>query len=237
MKEEMNNLKKFKKDCFNAFMLEGAEFDGFFDIPIIGVDEIIVPTRLISYEKTNFIKLENGDFVHFYIDDYKFDGKNGIWNSIKTNTYGKKGFSFEKIERSTGVITPDYSLFLDMPLAMQIWNVYRSRAIGYYLRKNGYYVIPNIRWSDENSYDFAFSGIKKGTIVSVSTLGCYKKKEDKYLFNKGFIEMIKRLSPKFIIIYGSVSVELIGIMLANNIKWKQFDSDTSTYFKEARKWA
>ena len=35
-----------------------------------------------------------------------------------------------------GVITPDYSLYRDMPLSMQIWNIFRSRALGSYLQSN-----------------------------------------------------------------------------------------------------
>lgn len=233
-----NNVRSFssenkiRKDCFNASIVADSTFDGFYDMPLIGQKTIIVPERLVSYEKIKNHNYEGIEFVHFYIDDYKFDGLLGLWSTIKNGTNAKRGFNIHRFDGASGIITPDYSLYLDMPIAMQIWNTYRNRAIGHYLSQKGYYVVPNVRWSDDESYDFAFSGIEKNGIVSVGTNGCYKRKADKYLFEKGFIEMIKRLKPVFIIIYGAVSSKLIAIMKINNIRWKQFDSETHMYFKE-----
>ena len=109
------------------------------------------------------------------------------------------------------VITPDCSLYRDMPLTAQIANVYRSRAIGYYLQKNGIYVIPNIRWGDERSYTnkvfnekFAFLGIPKNSIVSIGTYGCIQSKESKKYFKEGLKEMIKELKPEVVLVYGSM---------------------------------
>lgn len=232
--KQKNNLiqKKERKDCFNSAIMEDASFDGYYDMPIIGEEKIIVPEKLISYEIIRNHNFENMEFVHFYMDDYKFDGQFGVWNTINNNPNDSRGFSLKRFAGASGVIAPDYSLYMDMPRAMQIWNVYRSRAVAYYLSKKGLYVIPNVRWADEESYDFAFAGVRKNGIVAVGTHGCYKKKKDRYLFHKGFLEMIKRLNPKFIIIYGAISSELIAIMLLNNIKWKQFCSDTHNYFEE-----
>lgn len=47
----------------------------------------------------------------------------------------------------------DYSLYRDMPLSMQIWNVFRSRALGYYMQSNVVKVVPKVRFSYERTYN------------------------------------------------------------------------------------
>ena len=117
-----------------------------------------------------------------------------------------------------------------MPRVMQIWNVYRSRVVGYYLTTLGYNVIPNVRWTDEESYDFAFDGLYEGQIVAVGTLGCSKTIADKMLLINGFIEMIKRIKPRLVIIYGPICRELQYVINKYNIKIEHFDSDISSFY-------
>ena len=88
-----------------------------------------------------------------------------------------------------------------MPLAMQIWNTYRSRIIGVYLQQCGIKVIPTISWADKDSYDFAFEGIEEGSIVSISTIGV-NSEEERELYKNGVAQMIKQIKPKTILIYG-----------------------------------
>lgn len=129
------------------------------------------------------------------------------------------------------IISPDFSLYLDMPRVMQIWNIYRSRAFGFYLSKLGYNVIPNVRWTDEESYDFAFDGLYRGQTVAVGTLGCSKNNIDKILLINGFVEMIKRINPKMVIIYGPICKELSLVIESYNVEVMQFDSDTQAFFR------
>ena len=63
-------------------------------------------------------------------------------------------------------------------------------------------VIPTLSWSDENSYDFAFDGIEQGGVVTVSTVGVIKNEYANKLWIDGMKEMIKRVKPKTILIYG-----------------------------------
>lgn len=231
LKTNVSRIRKGCKDNFHAFMVEGAIFDGYYDIPFIPQDDDVDISKLISYDKTYNHTYEVGEVVHFYLDDQKFDGPKGIWNGITSNENYKRGFSLDRLKGFSAVITPDFSIFLDMPRVMQIWNVYRSRAVGYYLYKLGYKVIPNVRWSDEESYDYAFSGLYEGQVVAVGTLGCSKTKLDKILLINGFIEMIKRIKPKMVLIYGPICKELKFIIEKYNVKIIRFDADIQTFFR------
>ena len=183
----VSRIRKGCKDNFHAFMVKGAEFDGYYDIPFIPQNFNLDINMLLPYDKTYKHIYEPGEVVHFYLDDQKFDGSKGIWNGLSNNENYKRGFDLSRLDGATAVITPDFSLYLDMPRVMQIWNVYRSRAVGYYLTTLGYNVIPNVRWTDEESYDFAFDGLSEGQVVAVGTLGCSKTKVDKALLVNGFV--------------------------------------------------
>ena len=61
-----------------------------------------------------------------YEDDYRFER---IWRNPRQY--------LNVLKRYNGVILPDFSLYRDMPLVMQLWNIYRSRAIGFWLQLNG----------------------------------------------------------------------------------------------------
>lgn len=68
-------------------------------------------------------------------------------------------------------------------------------------------VYPTISWSTPDSYEWCFDGEPVGGIVAVSSVGTQKHKESKRLFLHGYEEMMKRLSPSWVIFYGKVPEE------------------------------
>ena len=131
-----------------------------------------------------------------------------------------------------GIISPDFSLYRNMPLVMQKWNTYRSRALAYWLQENGIEVIPNVRFNDERTYEFCFDGIEKNKTVAVGTHGCIKRTEDKELFKYGLEEMVKRLSPKTIIVYGATPEYIFQKYKENGIEIIAFESEFSKSRKQ-----
>lgn len=162
---------------------------GAYDMPIIEAVNH-TPKDLMSF---NYM-LTRDDFdkgIHFYIDDYQF-GR--IWNA--PDKY------MDRLRMFDCVLTPDFSLYLDMPIAMQIWNVYRSRLIGQKMQDAGITVIPTLSWSDERSFDFCFDGLSEGGTVSVSTIGVKQDADAKRIWITGMDEAIARLDPKRVVVYG-----------------------------------
>lgn len=130
--------------------------------------------------------------VHFYLDDYQFER---VWISPKRY--------INLLQQYSCVLSPDFSLYTDMPIAMQVWNTYRSRLLGQYWQDNGINVIPTVSWSDERSYSFCFDGLPSRSVISVSTRGCVRQAETRKLWQAGMAETIRRLEPTKILIYGS----------------------------------
>lgn len=136
--------------------------------------------------------------VHFFLDDYRFET---VWSKPE------RGLS--RCRAVGAALTPDFSLWTNMPLVMQLWQVYRSRWCGAWLLHHGVQVIPTISWSTEPSYAFAFAGITPGSVVAVSTVGTRRDPDARVLFAAGFAEMTRRLRPSVVLVYGTPPTEQV----------------------------
>lgn len=116
---------------------------------------------------------------------------------------------------------------------MQKWSTYQGKAIGVWLQNKGVEVIPNVRFADERSYSFCFDGVEKRSTVAIGTYGCIKKLTDRAYFEKGLAEMVKRLQPQTIIVYGAAPGYMFGKYKTMGIRIIQFDSAFSAAHKKA----
>lgn len=133
------------------------------------------------------------------------------------------------MKRAKGVILPDFSVFRDMPLTQQNWNIYRSRALGAWLESQGVEIIPNIRWADNRTYDTCCLGIKEKSSIAIGTHGLIKKLEERSYFIKGLDYVIGRLNPKNIVIYGTAPQNIFDKYKCLGINICQFDSEISKF--------
>ena len=212
---KINNTRSGCKDVFRSFLVKNATYDGSLEMPCINSVDAI-PNKLTVFSKSIRSKDFNS-FVHFFEDDVEFER---IWNA--PNRY------LPILRKFDGVITPDFSLYRDMPLVMQEWNTYRSRAIGHWLQENGITVIPNIRFSDERSYAFCCDGVSKGGTIAVGSHGCVKINIERMYFERGLSEIIKTLEPKRIIVYGAAPDYIFDDYIKSGIEIIQYDSDCSS---------
>ena len=176
-------------DCLNTEYL--FEITNNYGIPNI-LPEKEIPKDLIMYgtEVRRSYAQTRGKTVHFFLDDYKFEP---LWNKpIKT---------LQPILNIGSALSPDFSLYTDYPMALQIYNVYRNRWLGRFWQENGVKVIPTIAWSDKRSFDFCFSGVPKHNPVAIGTVGI-NNKEARKLFQEGYEKMLEVLEPSHLIVYG-----------------------------------
>ena len=200
------------KDVFHAFMVRNADFDGNEEIPCVKTTSLI-PRRLIPFSKAISEKDYSG-FVVFYENDEKIET---FWRN--PNKY------LPILKRFDGVVTPDYSLYYDMPYAMQVWNTYRGKAVGAWLNDNGIPVIPNVRWGDERSFDLSCLGVEKNSTIAIGTHGCIKSLAYKQLFSQGFNFVLQKLKPKTVIVYGRAPDRLFCIAKLYGVDIIAFESN------------
>ncbi|MDO4850869.1 MAG: DUF4417 domain-containing protein [Actinomycetota bacterium] len=134
-------------------------------------------------------------------------------------------------KRFNGVILPDFSVYRDMPFVMQLWNIYRSRAIGFWLQTNGIKVIVNIRWGDKRTFRFCCDGVAKGYVIAVGTNGAIGNTDDRRYFTEGLAVVVKRIAPSIIVVYGSAPEDIFGKYRKAGIEIVQFDCETTSAHK------
>lgn len=193
-------VKSIIDDGFRSELVEGARFDGPYDIPVIEAlpEWVSLPASLVPFDKRNQTD-DYEQWVHSYLFDFRF-------RPLITNT----SKYVEVLRRFSGFISPDPSLYRDMPIATQIANTYLNRAVGHYAQRSGIPTVANIRWSDERSFDFAFAGAPRRSMVATSNHGCLRGRENLYWFERGFDEMMCRLKPRRVILHGNLTDGLRG---------------------------
>lgn len=210
--------KKPVKDVFGFWQIKGAELSGKYEIPVIhGTSKI--PDGLTLFTNCENEGNPQTRAIHFFQLDENFI------NCLESETkLTKKLETFRKFQ---SVISPDYSVYRDMSFAQQIYQVYKSRAVGNFLMQNGIKVIPNVRWGDERTYEFAFEGIDKWGVVAVGVQGAYRDKENTEYFEQGFYKMLDVLEPETILCYGNLSDALKAECEYRKINIKQYPTEIS----------
>ncbi|MCF0241491.1 MAG: DUF4417 domain-containing protein [Treponema sp.] len=233
--------KTARRNChdiwWNAFMVQGARFDKKYDIPDCPTTAKDKPKTIRTYSEAKSIhkkKLAKGEknyfvdaYVCFYEDDQNFDGTGGIWFRWK--------YALRILPHFAGIITPDFSTNRDFPYFLRGWNTYRMRAFGYWYGKLGYHVINNVRWNTKESWKWCFLGIPQNSIVCVGTVASnLKNVGHRPYFEEGLREMVRVLTPKTIIVYGSARYPIFDEIREMGIEVIPFISRTNAAFKAKR---
>ncbi len=186
-KQELKTVKAYKMFDFDA---ERAEGD--FQMPMLEPCNYI-PKRWIGFNYAmNTTDYDAG--IHFYLDDYQFER---IWASPAKY--------INILSKFNCVMTPSYSVYMDMAEPLKIWNVFRSRLLGQMMQDAGLKVIPIVYWADERSYKYCFDGLPEKSTLSVYTVGIKDAEVWEY-WKAGMDELIRRKKPKTLLLYGNGNV-------------------------------
>lgn len=185
------------------FMRNSFAGQGRWNIPLIrkqAIDTTSITLIACSDTRSNDSKINRRNGVHFFVDDYRF---NGIYNDPAR--------SLAKYAQYAFLLSPDFSTYGDMDMWRQMESVAKNRWVGAYWQNHGLTVIPTISWSTPRSFDFCFDGVERNATVAVSTLGC---KRGKLNFLRGYTEMLNKLEPETIICFGSPFSEMQGNIIS-----------------------
>ncbi len=138
--------------------------------------------------------------VHFFVDDYRFEG---IYNNPQRTLTRYSQYAF--------LLTPEFSTYANMDLWRQLESTAKNRWVGAYWQSKGLTVIPSICWSTARSFDFCFDGVEKKATVAVGMIG---SKRARRAFLYGFDAMLERLDPSVIIVFGTPFPEMRGNLIS-----------------------
>lgn len=188
LRNQFPGFGKWKIPMIPRFEPQPGDFD---DLLLIGFDK----THLEDQNHLNRM-------VHFFLYDYRFER---VWKNPDSD--------IEKLSRYRAVLSPDFSMYLEMAPVIQLYNVFRNRWCGAYWASKGIRVIPTVNWGDESTFDFCFDGIERGSVVAVSTYMASEhgsRCDQKEWFMAGYDEMLRRIEPEKIICYNTPFPEMQG---------------------------
>ena len=97
----MNTIRQYILQIYDRY-----DVDGFYNMPVIHNDGFI-PNQMIGFNYA----MPASDFetgIHFFADDYAFER---LWNSPEQY--------IDMLRKFQCVLSPDFSLYMDMPMAMK----------------------------------------------------------------------------------------------------------------------
>lgn len=176
--------------------------DNYYGFPVLSATQI-TGDKMLRFCDWKEIDDPENYIAHFYYDDYKF-----------ISAWREPDKYIDRLRQFKAVVAPDFSLYTDFPIALQILSCYRRQWCGAYWQSLGLDVIPDVVWGTKESFDFCFDGIPKHSTVAVSTVGVKRDREwnneTDSLFRDGYNEMLKRLEPTTILFYGDMIEGLEG---------------------------
>lgn len=188
------------------------ETEGKFGIPRIHPG--FLPEEIEAWLPFNDLsrKLTKNEAVQMYVDDYRIER---LWNAPTKYLGG--------LRNSAAVLSPDFSIYADVPQVLGIYNHYRKHWLGAFWQLNGINVIPTICWGDKSTFDWCFDGEPQNAIVSVSSVGTQRGQCAKAAFMRGYDAMLERLNPSGIIFFGNVPAEARGNIIHVDTFYKRFE--------------
>lgn len=187
----MYDITHTANDVLRERYILGSELVGRYGMPKLKrISADVSGLKSVPFTEARKEKNPKKSVVHCFLDDCKFET---LWREPMK--------SIETLFHFRYVIPPDFSFYSDMPLALQIYQVYRMRAIHNFITESGISCIPVAGWAGEESFEFCFDGLPENSTVAVSTNGCFSK-EGMECYRRGFSEMCRRLHPARVIVVG-----------------------------------
>lgn len=179
------------RDTFNARLLKGLTLVGPYDIPRIEASQQ-VPGSLIAFSEAMASTPDGRAWVHFYEDDYRF---RRLWN--KPQAY------LHRLSTFAGVISPDFSVYRNLPAAQKIEHTYRNQLLGAWLQAQGVKVIANVRVSGRSSVPYALAGVPCQSSIALGLHGCTKDKANRVFVLEEIRLICDLVQPTNLLVYGS----------------------------------
>ena len=199
-------------------------YDGDVPLTTYPAEDLQGAPQLYIYGANGFDERVAKRVICFYTEDWRFER---IWSesveSLKTIVPLKPA----------GFISPDFSLWADDPLVVQMWNIYRARWISRYWQAAGLKLIPSLATSTNKAcYEFAYEGFPKKPSLMAMQLraGGYKDKVQVNSVMTEVAQLIEQVAPQRLMLYGVKSRAKIESSLPGGTKYFWCDDFTSASF-------
>lgn len=188
--DSMSNDVAENRKIYNLHYCSDFSYEGVEDMPIVEPYIGPLPKQLIPFNN----RKQAGPFdgVHCFVYDTRIE-----------QAWTKPRLCLEQLKGCQCAIAPDYSLFVDMPRAINVTNVYRNRWVNYFWSSNGVKTIPSASWGAASSFSYCFDGLPTDSYIAIGHVAEGRDKPTRKLFRMGVEELIARKKPRKLIVYGA----------------------------------
>lgn len=187
----MSHSRRMKLTYNNMHLIEGMRFTAENGFPIVEPYHGNVNIDVVPF--TSHCKIaDKGRALHFFLDDSRFD--NAVWKNLERTTYTLLDFET--------LFAPDFSLYVDMPDALNKFAVYKSRFAAAYWQLCGFSVIPVASWGSASSFSYCLEGLPTCSIIAVCGVGHSRGRWQRELWHYGLLRLDEELNPTTILVYG-----------------------------------
>jgi len=179
-----------KKMIHNLNLYHDFKTEGFWGIPVADAYYGDLPGDFISYSDRNKHLYPYG--IQCFTYDYKIEP-----------TWSRPLSSLNCLKNYKCVVAPDFSLFVDLPHCINIWNVYRKMWVTSFWQSRGVKVIPSASWGNVDSFQYCFCGLPEGGTIAIGHIVVGRDKAYKRLYRMGVEKLIDFKHPDKLLVYGS----------------------------------
>lgn len=179
-----------KLQVLNLHLHSGFPTEGKEGMPLLSPYNNNLPEVLIPFSDRNKKLWSCG--LHCYLYDYKFEV---LWN--------KPSIVIPRLQNYKCVIAPDFSVFVDQPKAVNVWNIYRNRWVTSYMQSLSIHAVPSASWGNVDSFEFCFDGLPRNSIIAIGHTAIGKDRSYKKLYRMGVEALIERKRPTKLLVYGA----------------------------------
>lgn len=141
---------------------------------------------------------KDGGVLGFFTEDWRFD---------ETFRFADDFLGALTEEDWTAIVSPEFSTYYDWPLALRIYNVYRSRWCARYWQEAGFTIIPCVQDMGSKSgsgqnQDIVWNTLSGSTTIAFQVRTNNSGKPDWKRIIKWLTSSIEAIKPKGVLIYG-----------------------------------
>lgn len=174
----------------NLNLIKGFEFTSTNGFPVLQPYNGPVEYQYVSYlDRKKYDGHQQA--IHFFLYDYRFKG---LWSKLAERTYEMCDYQL--------LLTPDYSLAVDVPDFCNKQHLYFTRFVGAYWQQCGYNVLPTASWGNMDSFKYCFEGLPEHSKLAVSGMGHHRSQAHTALWQEALRELERQKSPTLIVVYG-----------------------------------
>jgi hypothetical protein len=183
-----------RNNHFGVTSLDENQLSTLIPTTTFGGGTVVNPAKTLIIWRTTSTERAKGAVLGFFVDDARLA-------PLLEHT---EKYAIQFARAGVGaIIEPDFSMWSDMSEAEQLLSVRQKKIVSRIFQSAGLKIIPNLNWSNEESFPFAFAGVPVGApVVACECRTAGSCDADRRAFLAGLTQAVRVVQPKNLVVYG-----------------------------------